>query len=148
MAMVGVKKRRLCLALIVANMVFIWGNSMLSAEISSALSDFVQWVLSWFISGQNTQQAGGSGMLRKLAHLAEFACLGLLWCRYMLLCGKTPWLAVIPGLCTACVDETIQCFNPGRGPRVTDVAIDLLGVILGIGAMLLIQSLIKWRNKQ
>lgn len=148
MAMVGIKKKRLCLVLIIANMAFIWGNSLLSAEVSSAISDFVQWVLGWFFSGQNTQQAGGSGLLRKVAHLTEFACLGLLWCRWLLLSGKSPWLGFVPGICTACVDETIQCFVPDRGPRVTDVVIDLFGFALGIGTMLLIQSIIKWRNKQ
>lgn len=130
---------RLCMALIIANLAFIWGNSLMPAELSAAFSSFVQKVLQLFISGQNTVVGGGTGLLRKLAHLLEFTCLGTLLCWYLLMGRKNPAFALIPGLCAACVDETIQCFVPGRGPRVTDVAIDLAGVSLGIGAMLLIQ---------
>lgn len=150
MAALVIRSRRvkLCLALIVANTLFIWGNSALTAEISTAISDFVWRVLGWFFSGQNSGEASGTGLLRKLAHLTEFACLGFLWCWYLLLGKRNPWLGLMPGLCTACVDEAIQYFVPGRGPRVTDVAIDVAGVSLGIGAMLLIQSIKKWRNNQ
>lgn len=140
--MVTTKSRvRWCLALIIANIVFIWGNSLMPAEISAAFSNFVQKVLQMFISGQNTVEGTGTGLLRKLAHLLEFTCLGVLLCWYLLMGRKNPVLALIPGLCAACVDEIIQCFVPGRGPRVTDVAIDLAGVSLGLGAMLLIQFL-------
>lgn len=141
---------RLCLALIVANVIFIWGNSLMPATVSSAISDFVHGILRMFISGQTTAEGGGTGLLRKLAHLLEFACLGLLWCWYLLMGKRKPIYALLPGLCTACVDEAIQCFVPGRGPRVTDIAIDLLGVSLGIGAMLMIKLLKSklWRNKQ
>lgn len=138
--MVNTKGRvRLCLALIIANLLFIWCNSLMPAEASAAFSSFVQKVLQFFISGQNTVARTGTGLLRKLAHLLEFTCLGTLLCWYLLMGRKNPALALIPGLCAACVDETIQCFVPGRGPRVTDVAIDLAGVSLGIGALLLIQ---------
>ena len=36
------------------------------------------------------------------------------------------------GAAAACIDETIQVFVPGRGPGLRDVAIDCLGVLLGI----------------
>ena len=36
------------------------------------------------------------------------------------------------GIAAACIDETIQVFVPGRGPGLRDVAIDCLGVLLGI----------------
>ena len=140
--MVNTKRRvRLCLTLIIVNLVFIWGNSLLPAQLSAAFSNFVQWVLHFMVSGNNTVTVQGSGLLRKVAHLLEFTCLGGLLCWYLLMGKKNPALALLPGLCAACVDETIQCFVPGRGPRVTDVAIDLAGVGLGIGALLLIQFL-------
>lgn len=142
------KRVRLCLALIVANMLFIWGNSALTAEVSSAISDFVWRVLGGLFSGQNTSETGGTGLLRKLAHFAEFACLGLLWCWYLLMGKRKAWLGFLPGLCTACVDEAIQSFVPGRAPRVTDIAIDLAGFGLGLGTMVLIQSIKQWRNNQ
>ena len=40
------KRLRLCTALLIANLVFIWGNSLLPGEISGAFSDWVKSVLS------------------------------------------------------------------------------------------------------
>lgn len=137
---------RLCVVLLIVNVVFIWGNSLLPAELSKAFSNLVYKLLQLFVSGSEGQGEGGTGLLRKLAHLTEFACFGALWCWYWLMSRKSPWLGLLPGLCVASVDETIQCFVPGRGPRVTDVAIDLLGVSLGIGALFLIITLKNRRN--
>ena len=140
---------RLCVGLIVCNLAFIWGNSLLTAEISSAISNFVQLILAWLFPGEVTGvTGGGTGLLRKLAHLCEFACLGLLCGWYLLMVKKKLVWAVLPGFCAACVDETIQCFVPGRGPRVTDVLIDTLGVSLGILAIFILHIFIfKIRRK-
>lgn len=139
---------KLCIVLILCNMGFIWGNSLLPAEASAAISNFVYSLLRPFFSGEGTQVSQGTGLLRKLAHLAEFTCLGILWCWYLLMGRKNPFWGLLPGLCTACVDEAIQCFVPGRGPRITDILIDLAGFSLGIGMMYLIQFIHKWRNKK
>ena len=147
---VNSKKRvRLCIALIIANMAFIWGNSLLPAHISAAFSGWVRNILLFFLPAGEETPIQGTGLLRKIAHVLEFACLGALWCRYLLLGRKKPALAYLPGLCTACIDETIQCFVPGRGPRVTDVMIDLGGFSLGMAVILLIQYLKskKWRTQ-
>lgn len=147
--MVSTKNRvRLCVALIIANVAFIWGNSMLPAEVSAALSSAVKKLLLLFMPKGDATPATGTGLLRKIAHVLEFAGLGALWCWYLLMGKRKPVLAYLPGLCTACIDETIQCFAPGRGPRVTDVMIDLGGFSLGLAVILLIQSLkTKWRTK-
>ena len=146
--MVNSKTRvRLCIALIVANVAFIWGNSMLPAEISAALSSWVKKFLLFFLPAGDGAPIQGTGLLRKVAHVLEFASLGALWCWYLLMGRRRPSLAYFPGLCTACIDETIQCFVPGRGPRVTDVMIDLGGFTLGVAIILLIQILkTKWRT--
>ena len=147
--MVNSKKRvRLCVGLIVFNLIFIWGNSLLPAEMSAAFSSFVRRLLAFFPEGEATATQG-TGLLRKIAHLLEFASFGALWCWYLLMGRRKPALAYLPGICCACIDETIQCFVPGRGPRVTDVMIDLGGFSLGIGVTLLIQYLKtkKWRTK-
>lgn len=148
--MVSSKKRlRLCIALILANVAFIWGNSLLPSETSAAFSSFVKRLLLFFLRDGEAASVQGTGLLRKIAHVLEFASLGALWCWYLLMGKRKPILAYLPGVCTACIDETIQCFVPGRGPRVTDVVIDLGGFSLGIGAILLIQYLKskKWRTK-
>ena len=148
--MVSSKKRvGLCIALIAANIAFIWGNSLLPAEISAAFSSWVKDLLLFFLPDGEPAPVQGTGLLRKIAHVLEFTSLGALWCWYLLMGRRKPALAYFPGVCTACIDEAIQCFVPGRGPRVTDVMIDLGGFSLGIGVILLIQyfKIQKWRTK-
>ena len=45
--------------------------------------------------------------------------------------------ALAYGFGAACVDETIQCFVPDRGPGIKDVMIDTAGVAVGITLLLL-----------
>ena len=122
---------------------------MLPAEISAAFSSWVKGLLLFFLPAGEPAPVQGTGLLRKIAHVLEFTSFGALWCWYLLIGRRKPALAYLPGLTTACIDETIQCFVPGRGPRVTDVLIDLGGFSLGIGVTLLIQyfKTKKWRTK-
>ena len=123
----------LCVALLAVNLVFIWGNSLLPGEVSGALS---QWLKNLLFPGAGDASVG-HGLLRKLAHFTEFACLGacLNWLHAML--GKKWWQALLWGFGAACLDETIQCFVPDRGPGMLDVAIDTAGVCVGIGLLVL-----------
>ena len=134
--MIRTKKRiRLCYALLVLNLCFIWGNSLLPASASGAFSDWVGTVLAAFLPMNSP--SGGGGLLRKLAHFTEFACLGmcLTWLMGMLRRPKS--LAVVLGVGVACLDETIQRFVPDRGPSLKDVGIDTCGVIAGMILLLL-----------
>lgn len=137
LAVVSNKKcLKLCITLLILNVAFIWGNSLLPAEYSRAFSGFVRNVLAMFlpVSGSG-DGAEGHHILRKLAHFTEFACLGLLLtCLvHMYFSRWQCWaLPVLSGVLVAAVDETIQFFIPGRGSRISDVGIDALGVILGI----------------
>jgi VanZ family protein len=66
-------------------------------------------------------------VLRKLAHLAEFAILGALLARAL------PELhAFLAGIGYAAFDEIHQHFVPGRAGTLRDVAIDSVGVLLGV----------------
>lgn len=127
---------RLCISLLIVNLLFIWGNSALPGEISGTISGWIKdWILK--LMGQPPSDAvGGHGLLRKLAHFTEFCTLGLClcWLFKMMRPGKIFGLAVpiTAGFLVACIDETIQIFVPGRGPGIKDVGIDTLGVITGI----------------
>ena len=46
-------------------------------------------------------------------------------------------ISLIAGTIYAISDEIHQCFTPGRGPLVTDVIIDGMGVLLGIFLVML-----------
>ena len=80
------KRLRLCAALLILNLAFIWGNSLMSAEASLAFSNWVKSLLD-FLSGAPESGVEGSGLLRKAAHFGEFACLGML----------LTWLAAMVG---------------------------------------------------
>ena len=85
---------------------------------------------------------GGGDLLRKIAHCAEFACLGvcLRWLFGMLMKRHAAWLGLpfAAGVAAAFVDEGIQMLVPGRGPGLIDVGIDTIGVVLGIGFLSII----------
>lgn len=46
--------------------------------------------------------------------------------------------SLIIGIVYASSDEIHQCFTPGRGPLLTDIIIDTMGVFLGILLVMLI----------
>jgi VanZ family protein len=77
-----------------------------------------------------TGLGGWDLVLRKLAHVAEFAVLGALLARAL---GRT-WVAFALGVLYAASDEVHQSFVAGRAGRPLDVAIDAGGVALGIVA--------------
>ena len=68
--------------------------------------------------------------LRKLAHAVEFAVLGLLLARAV---AELPAFAL--GVVYAVTDELHQSLVPGRQAALLDVAIDAVGVLVGILAL-------------
>lgn len=125
------KRLRLCTVLLVCNLVFIWGNSLLPGEISGAFSDWVKEILASILPGDTASPSGG-GLLRKAAHFTEFTALGMClgWLFGMLRKGRL--LPFGCGVLAAGVDETIQRFVPDRGPSIWDVCIDSCGVLTGM----------------
>ena len=62
-------------------------------------------------------------LVRKTAHVSEYAVLAVLWRRAT---GKS-WIAWALSVLTACVDEIHQRFTPGREGSVSDVLLDGTG---------------------
>jgi VanZ family protein len=69
-------------------------------------------------------------VLRKLAHLTEYAILGLLLAR----ATRRPIAAVVLTAAYAATDEVHQTFVEGRHGTPRDVAIDTLGALVGVYA--------------
>jgi VanZ family protein len=67
-------------------------------------------------------------ILRKVAHVTEYAVLGGLLYRAL---GREP-LALVAGIAYAATDELHQHFVRGRHASPVDVAIDALGVAVGM----------------
>ena len=142
------KPLALCISLILCNLLFIWGNSALPAQISGAISGFVRDVVSMLFGGGSGGEASfGDGILRKIAHFLEFGCLGALCYWLFSMLDKHRLLALLCGFAAACVDETIQCFVPGRGPRITDVLLDSAGVACGMAVLLLCLTIYEKKKK-
>jgi VanZ family protein len=75
-----------------------------------------------------TGLGGWDLLLRKLAHGTEYALLGLLLLRAL---GRQ-YVAVALGIAYAVTDELHQHFISGRVGAPVDVAIDALGVVVGV----------------
>lgn len=132
---------RLCTALLIGNLILIWGNSLLTGEVSGAISGFVTDLLGKLFGMPPGESQDGHGMLRKLAHFSEFACFGALLAWKLSMAGRRGVNLIsqtlLGGLLTACVDETIQRFVPDRGSSLLDVWIDFSGVAAGLSILLL-----------
>lgn len=139
------KRLRICTALLVCNLAFIWGNSLMPGELSGAFSDWVKDILMRLLPFGSPSDGGG-GLLRKLAHFTEFACLGMClgWLFGML--GRGKLLPLGCGVLAASIDETIQRFVPDRGPSLRDVCIDSCGVLTGLFLLYLGHTYLKKRS--
>lgn len=127
------KKKILCGILLTVNLAFIWGNSALPGTASGQISGGL---LAKIIQAFPFLKSMSEVFLRKLGHFSEFTCLGLLLSWMFSLLGERGFhgiaLPLLAGILTACADETIQIFSPGRASSLIDVWIDVSGVCTGI----------------
>ena len=125
-------------------LVFIFSNSLLSAEKSSAQSsavvDTIQDVAS--VVAPNSPIANATGdaynklhaRVRVLAHFSEFMLLGALfvWCWYSYTDKKIWLIASAAGVVlTPLIDELLQTFTSGRAAEWLDIAVDTTGGLCG-----------------
>lgn len=119
-------------------LVFIWGNSVLPARLSSAISSFVTKLLGGEIVETHVRKAG---------HFTEFFLLGGgLGLRFALKEAKRREKALLLSflaLLIPLMDETIQMFND-RGPQVRDIWIDIAGYTCGCLLALGLAATVKW----
>lgn len=138
------KKRSFYIIAVIFWMILIFSFSAKSADESTQMSHSVGRTIGFFIvpnyrnwsdEEQKTFAAGIDHPVRKCAHAAEYAVLG------MLLMGaiseekfrkKQIGICFGIGVCYAAIDEFHQLFVAGRAGRVTDVLIDSVGVTIGI----------------
>ncbi len=115
--------------LIILTVSFIFSQSMLPPEKSSAESDKVGDIVADIIPPETETGGFVQRNLRKLAHFVEFFALGAevsLLVIAVLRSWKYAVLSLPSSALVALLDETIQIFS-NRGPAVTDVWIDVLG---------------------
>ena len=148
------KRKRILTALIVLALVFIWGNSLVSGELSGRISDNILLFMNAAAEklgfgpdtftymmdedGDGVAEQPTSHIIRKAAHVTEYAVFAALVFLRLESRGKkrffTAWgLAALTGA----IDETVQIFSH-RGSQVRDVLIDTAGALLGLCAAALI----------
>lgn len=139
------KRWMLCVVLALVA-VFIWNNSFQSEGTSDGISlVFTKWLIPF------AQKLGFYGsiwqfnhLVRKMAHVTEFTVLGCIL--YHMVKRYTTygvvWKSIGLGVVVAIIDECIQIFSPGRSAQVSDVVLDTIGSIVGIGLAKLIAYII------
>ena len=88
------------------------------------------------------------GAIRKLAHLTEYAVLGIFACRAFAVSafGRHPFFfAAVLVVLVAAIDETNQSLNPNRTGSPIDVLIDVSG---GVAAVAISYLLMRKRDPQ
>ncbi len=121
-------KRNVLIALTVAALLFIWGQSLLPRELSAEESG-------WFTTHIINPLLGLFGLsvkgalVRKLAHVTEYTILSILLT--LLFRGSLRHVLTV-GFSAAFLDESIQILSK-RGAMIQDVWIDLIGILIGYG---------------
>lgn len=138
-------------AIILLVVLFIWGHSLIPADQSSVESGRIVALLAPILERIKIEPGQWQTLVRKAAHMTEFALLGLAWTVTLVRCKAVSWprkLGTAAAVCmtTALVDETIQLFVPGRSGQISDVWIDLLGAAIGIALVLAVTGLTTLRN--
>lgn len=85
-------------------------------------------------------------IVRKGAHISEFFILGLLvfrvvWRHFYTIPGIAFFLAGSLALFFASLDELHQYFVPLRQARITDIAIDAIGIGLALGIFFILRNI-------
>lgn len=134
--------RILFTAMVVMCVAFIFYNSSQVAEVSGEISGKVTALSNEALSYLPVDITLSETIVRKLAHVAEFALLGLLftfclrvYTRRLIAFSAWPLLF---GLFIAVCDEFLQKFIPGRSGQIRDIFIDFIGVCGGTAAAIFI----------
>lgn len=131
---------------LIACIAFIFRNSLETGAQSSVRSQELMALLNKLL-GKVHLGPLSEHIIRKLAHFAEFTMEGFL----LMLCLRVytahfvrhmSW-PLLGGMTTALMDETIQRFIPNRTSSVTDVWIDMAGVVCGLFVALIILLIVR-----
>ena len=146
--------RGILITALIAIFVTIFGFSNQNSETSSGLSRKVtNFVVEIIPSIKNMQEPEKENVVdriesvvRKIAHYSIYTIVGILlmslMSTYKLKELDRIAVSLIIGVIYASTDEIHQAFVPGRGPLVTDVILDSIGVLTGICIVLLVYKII------
>ena len=142
--------RGILITALIAIFVTIFGFSNQNSETSSGLSRKVtNFVVEIVPTIKNMPEAEKEkvvdrieSIVRKIAHYSIYTLVGILlmslMSTYKLKELDRIAVSLIIGVIYASTDEIHQAFVPGRGPLVTDVILDSMGVLTGIFIVMLV----------
>ena len=153
--------RGILIVLLLCTFYIIFGFSSQDGEksggISKRITDFILEKSSKYnsleISEKKQVNKRTERVIRKIAHFSIYTLVGFLLMAllstYENIKRKNQiYISTMLGISYAISDEIHQSFTPGRGPKITDVFIDSLGVFFGIIVILLIVEIIKKKKKK
>ena len=120
------------IAVIIATIAFIFTQSALAPEVSTAESNSTAEFIAKLISTDTIVGRFVFDNVRKIAHFVEYGVLGTEIAIFVLLFVKIKKTAIpktlIVSFFIAFIDESIQIFS-GRGPSISDVWLDVSGYL-------------------
>lgn len=151
-------KTRIYITMTLIWIAVIFSFSLQPSDTSSQISSgFGKWLIEVFLSGfigevesipiEQLEQM--HFLLRKCAHFSEYFILGVLveMSLQQNRMRRKDWLGLLICVSVASVDEIIQLFVSGRSGQVSDVLLDSVGALCGIGVLLLMGKIFR-RMKQ
>ena len=146
--------RGILITALIAIFVTIFGFSNQNSETSAGLSQKVtNFVVEFVPSIKNMPEKEKEQaeyriekVIREIAHYSIYTLVGILlmalMSTYKIKELDRIAISMIIGVIYAATDEIHQAFVPGRGPLVTDVILDSIGVLTGICIVLLVYKII------
>lgn len=135
------KKKEIIISwmLLVIWMIFIFIMSSFNGNISSNQSGTIADLIYNLFDISDTEKV--SLIVRKCAHVSEFFILGILVINLVSKYNVKHiyFISFIVCVLYASSDEFHQLFVPGRSGQVTDIFIDMIGVVLGLSIYCLIK---------
>lgn len=132
----GGRQKWIWTVLIVCWTGFIYRNSLASGDMSSGQSKWVLMIICRVLDSLEIDSSWLTEyMIRKTAHFAEYAVLGLLLWNGLRSWRMPPRLTAVVqawlGMLVPLTDETLQLFTDGRSGQISDVWLDIAGVFFG-----------------
>lgn len=84
--------------------------------------------------------------VRKLAHYGLFTCGGFILYWVVKKCFSAKYATLVSislGMLLACSDEYHQFYSQNRGPKLSDVGIDTLGIVSGVFLAIILERMIQ-----
>lgn len=130
-------------------LVFIFSNSLEPQKKAEAKRQEVVDLVQDATGSEKNLEEKALALISKCFHVAEFALFSFLLSLQVIASGRERGYesVLLCGVICALADEQLQLIAAGRGSRLSDVLVDLAGVMLGYGVAYLLLRLKRRRGK-